>query len=188
MKPWMLVAISAEVVLTALWGSAAPIRAAPSSVPSQEYWLKLRSLRVPTSVTKPTFRSDEPAGALLVLGLWALTALPRARLVAATTTAAEVIRVLRIRSSCMGWPSTLQPSAGVGTTGSSTGRVHRILAGPLVDRQSPSSVRSESPGLLERPSGRLSVVRDRDADVVDTGLDGGIAPRVHRDQLDGHRG
>src|SRR5690606_31401725 len=89
-----------------------PIAWAPSSAPSHEYWLKFRSSSVPTSVTTPTV---QPAA-----GLWAVTVLPTARLVTATM-AADVTRVLRMRSSCVGGrPGDVGHPLGW-ETGSSTG-------------------------------------------------------------------
>src|SRR5215212_3956734 len=61
----MFLAMSAETLLTADFGAGAPILAAPSWAPSQEYWLKFLSSSVPTSVTNPIFRADaaaDPAG------------------------------------------------------------------------------------------------------------------------------
>ena len=69
----------------------------------------------------------------------------------------------------------------VGTTGSSTGQVPRIVAVPGPDRQPLKALPSHLPG--HRPKW-LSVVHDRDAHVVHAGLDPGIATRIHGHQLD----
>src|SRR3990170_5198011 len=101
MNDWMLAAYCDSFVVTTGFGSGAPIEAAPAFAPSQLYWLKLRSSRVPTSVTTPTNRSLVPLAVMGAGVAAALSPMTRHRplptsicaLLQAASTSAEVIRV-----------------------------------------------------------------------------------------------
>src|SRR5262245_57830484 len=95
----MLGPMSADAELIAYFGSAAPTAAAPSTAPSNEYWLKLRSSIVPTSVTRPILRSDAggaPPGLPDASGLWALAVPTTTRLAAPSAAASGASLVLRM--------------------------------------------------------------------------------------------
>jgi hypothetical protein len=91
----MFGAMSADDWLMANCGAPAPTASAPACVPSHENWLKLRSLIVPTSVTRPIFRS-EPSCAMTA-------AAPAKAPVAASVSARDAVVNLRMHSSSDPW-------------------------------------------------------------------------------------
>ena len=95
----MLGAMSTDCWLMAYCGAAAPTASAPATAPSQLYWLKLRSSIVPTSVTRPIFRSAPS---------WASASAPPASTpVAAMVSARDAVVNLRMRSSSASGARTL---------------------------------------------------------------------------------